>query len=55
LSVAHLALELDRREDSRQALLEALENARAIVSQAMEELQADGTPLEELVRDAAPA
>jgi response regulator NasT len=55
LSVAHLALELDRREDSREALLGALENARAIVSRAMEDLTDEGIPLEQLIRDAAPA
>jgi signal transduction histidine kinase len=55
LSVAHLALELDRRDESREALLDALENARAIVSRAIEELQSEGVPLEQLIRDAAPA
>jgi response regulator NasT len=55
LSVAHLALELDRRDESRDALLGALENARAIVSRAIEELQREGIPLEQLIRDAAPA
>ena len=55
LSVAHLALELDRPEESREALLGALENARAIVSRAMEDLQSEGVPLEQLIRDAAPA
>jgi response regulator NasT len=55
LSVAHLALELDRRDESREALLEALENARAIVSRAIEELRNEGVPLEQLIRDAAPA
>lgn len=55
LSVAHLALELDRRDASRDALLGALENARAIVSRAIEELQREGIPLEQLIRDAAPA
>ena len=54
LSVAHLALELDRHEDSREALLEALENARAIVSQTVEDLTKEGVPLDQLIRDAAP-
>jgi response regulator NasT len=54
LSVAHLALELDRREESRDALLAALENARAIVSRAIQELESEGVPLEQLIRDAAP-
>ena len=55
LSVAKLGLELDRGDESREALLEALENARAIVSRTMEELQGEGVPLEQLIRDAAPA
>ena len=55
LSIAHLALELDRRDESREALLEALDNARGIVSQAIEELRDEGVPLEQLIRDAAPA
>lgn len=55
LSVAHLALELDRHDESRAALLEALENARAIVSRSLDELGRQGVPLNELVRDAAPS
>ncbi|MGZ8708302.1 MAG: hypothetical protein ACXW0R_13090 [Gaiellaceae bacterium] len=56
LSVAHLSLELDRHDESKQALLEALENTRAIVSRSLEELGRQGVPLRELIRDsAAPA
>ena len=55
LSVAHLALELDRTEESREALLEALENARAIVSKSLDELGRQGVPLNDLIRDSAPA
>ena len=55
LSVAHLALELDRTEESREALLEALENARAIVSKSIDELGRQGVPLNDLIRDSAPA
>jgi response regulator NasT len=55
LTVAHLALELDRREESREALLRALENARANVSRALKDLKANGVPLEQMIRDAAPA
>jgi response regulator NasT len=55
LSNSHLALELDRRDESREALLLALENARTIVSRAIEDLQNEGVPLEQLIRDAAPA
>lgn len=54
LAVAHLALELDRRDESRDALLGALENARAIVSRSVDDLRSEGLPLEELIGDAAP-
>jgi AmiR/NasT family two-component response regulator len=55
LAVAHLALELDRRDESREALFEALENARAIVSRALNDLRAEGVTIEQLIKDAAPA
>ena len=55
LSVAHLALELDRSDESRDALLLALENTRAIVSRSLDELGRQGVPLQELIRDAAPS
>jgi AmiR/NasT family two-component response regulator len=55
LSVAQLALELDRADESREALLEALENARAIVSRSLDELGRQGVPLNDLIRDSAPA
>jgi AmiR/NasT family two-component response regulator len=55
LTVAHLALELDRRDESKAALLEALENTRAIVSKSLDELRRQGVPLHDLVRDSAPA
>lgn len=54
LSVAHLALELDRRDESRDALLEALENTRAIVNRSLDELGRQGVPLRQLIRDSAP-
>ena len=54
LAVAHLALELDRRDESREALLGALENARAIVSRSLDDLRSEGIPLDHLVGDAAP-
>ena len=54
LTVAQLALDLDRPADSRDGVLFALENARAIVSRAMDELQKEGVSLEQLIRDAAP-
>ena len=55
LSVAHLALELDRAEESREALLIALENTRALVSRSLDELEQQGVPLHDLVRDSAPS
>jgi AmiR/NasT family two-component response regulator len=54
LSVAHLALELDQRDESRDALIEALENTRAIVSRTLDELGKQGMPLRDLIRDSAP-
>jgi AmiR/NasT family two-component response regulator len=54
LAVAQLALDLDRQEESREALLAALENARAIVSRSLDDLHSEGVPLEELLGDAAP-
>jgi len=54
LSVAHLALELDRREESQEALLTALENTRAIVSRSLDQLGEQGIPLRDLIRDSAP-
>ena len=54
LSVAHLALELDRTDESRDALLEALENTRAIVSRTLFELGKEGVPIRDLIRDSAP-
>jgi response regulator NasT len=55
LSVAHLALELGRQEQSSEALVAALENARTIVGRSIADLQDQGISLEQLVRDAAPA
>jgi AmiR/NasT family two-component response regulator len=54
LSVAHLALELDRTEETREALLTALENTRAIVSKSLDELSRQGVPLRDLISDSAP-
>ena len=54
LAVAQLALDLDRRDESREALLGALENARSIVSRSLDDLRSEGVPLEELIGDAAP-
>jgi AmiR/NasT family two-component response regulator len=54
LAVAHLALELERTDESREAMLGALENARAIVGRSLDELQSEGISVEQLVKDAAP-
>jgi response regulator NasT len=54
LTVAQLALDLDRPDESREAMLVALENARSVVGRAMEELRSEGVSLEQLVKDAAP-
>jgi response regulator NasT len=54
LSIAHLALELDRQDESRDALLQALENTRAIVSRSLTELGQQGVPLRDLIRDSTP-
>jgi response regulator NasT len=53
LTVAHLALELDRRDESRDALLEAMENTREIVKKSIDELGQQGVPLRDLIRDSA--
>ena len=53
LTAAQLALDLDRPEESRAAVLVALMNAQTIVSRAMEELRDEGVPLGQLIRDAA--
>lgn len=55
LSVAQLALDLDLRETSRGALLEALENTRTIVSRSLGELRQQGVPLRDLISDSATA
>lgn len=54
LAVAQLALELDQKEKSREALLAALENARSVVSRSLAQLQEEGVPLARLIEDAAP-
>jgi AmiR/NasT family two-component response regulator len=53
LAVAHLALELDQKDQSREALLETLAQAKAIVARAVEELKSTGVSQEQLIRDAA--
>lgn len=55
LSVAHLALELDRPDESRDALLLALENTRAVVGNTLDELGRQGVPLRDLIRESAGA
>jgi AmiR/NasT family two-component response regulator len=53
LTAAQLALDLDRPEESRAAVLVALANAQTIVSRAMQELRDEGVPVGQLIRDAA--
>jgi AmiR/NasT family two-component response regulator len=53
LVVGQLALEMNRSDDSREALLGALENARTLVGRSLEELRSEGIPLAELLSDAA--
>ena len=55
LSVAQLSLDLDRHDESREALLEALENTRAIVSKSLDELGRQGVPLRDLISASTPA
>lgn len=54
LAVAHLALELERGDESRQAMIGALENAQAIVGRSLDELQSEGVSVEQLIKDTAP-
>ena len=55
LVVGQLALEMNHTEQSREALLTALENARTLVGHSLEELRSEGVPLGELLGDAAPS
>jgi response regulator NasT len=54
LVVAHLALELGREGEAREAILSTLERARAMVTRELTELQNAGHPLDRLISDAAP-
>jgi AmiR/NasT family two-component response regulator len=54
LTVAQLALGLNRPAETGESIAVALENARAVVSRSLEELRSDGLPLDELLKDAAP-
>ena len=53
LAVAQLALGLARPDETKESLALALENARDIVSRSLEELRAEGVPLDSLLKDAA--
>jgi AmiR/NasT family two-component response regulator len=53
LTVAHLALQLDQKVVSREAVLTALSQAKSIVARVIEELKESGIPQEQLIRDAA--
>jgi AmiR/NasT family two-component response regulator len=45
ITVARLALELDRIDESRETLLEALENTHAFISRSLDSLRREGVPL----------
>jgi two-component system, response regulator / RNA-binding antiterminator len=53
LVTAQLAHDLGRVDESREALLETLERAKAVVSRSLEELKKDGLGTEQLIRAAA--
>jgi response regulator NasT len=53
LAVAALAHDLGRHTESREALTEALERAKAIVSRSLDELAVDGQSVRELIETAA--
>jgi AmiR/NasT family two-component response regulator len=55
LAVAQLALGLNRADETRESLASALENARDLVSHAVEELRGEGLSLEDLLKDAVPS
>ena len=55
LALAHLNLELNRPEETRESLLATLEKARGIVSRSVDELRREGIPLDGLIGDAAPS
>jgi AmiR/NasT family two-component response regulator len=54
LVAAQLAHDLGREGESHEALLEALERAKAVVSRSLEELKSTGLSTEQLIRDTAP-
>jgi AmiR/NasT family two-component response regulator len=54
LAVAHLALELGREDELRQAIESTLRRARALVARELAELQEAGHPLHRLISDTAP-
>ena len=55
LALAHMALALERPDETRASIEAALENARTVVSRSLEELRNEGVPLEALLKDAAPS
>jgi AmiR/NasT family two-component response regulator len=55
LTMAELALDLGRVDESRDALVRALENARTSVSRSLSELRDEGFSLVELLRVVTPA
>jgi AmiR/NasT family two-component response regulator len=53
LVAAQLAHDLGRSSESRDALVQALERAKSVVSRSLEELKRAGLTTEQLIRDAA--
>lgn len=51
LTVAQLALELDRTDEARDALAGAIASTRAIVTRSFEDFEREGLAFEELIRD----
>ena len=53
LVAAQLAHDLGREGESQEALVDALESAKAVVSRSLEELKSTGLTTEQLIRDTA--
>ena len=53
LVAAQLAHDLGRAGESHEALLQALERAKAVVTRSLEELRSAGLTTEQLIRDTA--
>lgn len=53
LATAQLAHDLGREGESREALLETLERAKAVVNRSLQELKDTGVSTGQLIRDTA--